>query len=329
MTDQKEIILNSYQDLIYKEFGNNPDGIENLKADASERTLYRIKINSKSVIGVYNENKKENEAFINFTKSFIELGFNVPEILRVSEDHLFYLEEDLGDTTLFSLLSSDPAELHSGYYKQALTDLARFQFEAKDKLDFNYCYQTKEFNIKVIESDLNRFFNYFSKTNYGINIDRKILQNIIEYSEEILRSVRSDFFMYRDFQPRNIMVKENMFYYIDYQSGRKGPLQYDPASFLYSGSININQTEREVLLDFYINEMNKYIKLSRDEFMEHFYFFVFIRLLQIVGSYSLLFTKRNDKFALNKIPAALEKLKNLKGKTGSKIIDNCIAVLTA
>lgn len=329
MAYKREIVLNTLHELIYKEFGKDPDGIKNLKADASERKIFRINIDGKSLIGIYNDNIKENLAFIRFTGTFIDLGFNVPEIVRVSDDNLFYLEEDLGDTTLFSLISDSPASLHLNYYKQALSDLARFQVEAKDKIDFNYCYQTKEFNIKAIESDLAKFSDYYSRTVNGTIIDEVFFRYIIEISDIVLRSVRNDFFLYRDFQPRNIMIKDNRFYYIDYQSGRKGPLHYDLASFLYSGSINVTENERNILMNHYLNELNNYVSIDKDEFIRDYYLFVFLRLLQMLGSYSYLNVLRNDEEVLKKIPKALINMKTLEDKIDNKRINRFITELTS
>ncbi|MBK8550316.1 MAG: phosphotransferase [Ignavibacteria bacterium] len=300
-----------------------------LKADASERKIFRINIDGKSLIGIYNDNIKENLAFIKFTETFIDLGFNVPEIVRVSDDNLFYLEKDLGDTTLFNLITGSPVAQHLSYYKQALTDLVKFQIEAKDKLDYSFCYQTNEFNVEVIESDLGKFSDYYLMTTIEKNFDNEFYRYIIEISENILKRVRNDFFLYRDFQPRNIMIKDNRLYYIDYQSGRKGPLHYDLASFLYSGSINISEEDRKILMTHYLSELNNYVNVDKEEFIRYYYFFVFLRLLQMLGSYSYLNVKRNDGNVLKKIPKALANMKTLEDKIDDKKLKKFITELTS
>lgn len=327
MSYQREIILNSFQELVHKKFGKNLEKVKDLKADASDRKIYRLYVDGKSLIGIYNENKKENLAFINFTKTFIDLGFNVPEILAVSEDNLFYIEEDLGDTTLFKLLSNAEIKNSTDYYKQSLSDLIRFQVEAKDKIDYSFCYQTKDFNIEVIKDDTGKFNDYFTPVFIGEKLDSKIIEFILNLTTGVFSKVRNDFFLYRDFQPRNIMVKDNIFYYIDYQSGRKGPLQYDAASFLYSGSINISEDERNTLLNYYTDELNKYVVYDKEEFKYYFYFFAFLRLLQILGSYAYLHEKRNDTDVLKKIPKALKNLKSLTDKIENPELRNFVEKL--
>ena len=124
--------------------------------------------------------------------------------------------------------------------------------------------------------------------------------------------------MYRDFQPRNILVKNDKLFYIDYQSGRKGPLQYDVASLLYSGSHNLNEKEKYYLLDKYIKRLRRKIKFDKKEFLNHYYYFVMIRLLQVLGSYGLLYYKTDNIYYIKKIMKAITNLKSIL----SKIKDN-------
>jgi aminoglycoside/choline kinase family phosphotransferase len=327
---EKEKILNAFQKLIHGKFGQGLDDAAELKADASERKIYRLFIEGKTLVGVYNDNIKENLAFINFTKTFIELGLNVPEILIVSEDNLFYIEEDLGDDTLFKLMSSIAGKKKLfGYYKLALADLIRFQTESKDKIDYNYCYHTKDYDCEVIDSDFKKFNQYFSKTFLNTTLEQSLVEYILTVSDKVISNVRNNFFLYRDFQPRNIMIKENRLYYIDYQSGRKGPLQYDVASFLYSGSIRLDEDERNSLLDYYISELNKYITYDEKEFKHYFYFFVFLRLVQVLGSYAYLYKTRKDKSVIKKISKALINLKSIEVKIQNSEIKNLIVELTS
>jgi len=329
MSLRKEIILNTFQELIFKETGKSLDKIVNLKADASDRKIYRLFYDDKSIIGIFNENKKENLAFINFTETFTKLGLNVPQILSVSDDDLFYIEEDLGDMTLFNYTTSYLNEDHSDLYKRSLSDLIKFQISAKDKVDYGYCYQTMKFDRKVIESDLNKFDVYSNSLHLKTDFDQAVRESILDHSVDILRKANNDFFLYRDFQPRNIMLRSNTLYYIDYQSGRKGPLQYDVASFLYSGSIDLSNEERYELLDHYLSELGKQISFDKEEFLNDFYFFAFIRLLQMLGSYSYLSVKKNDGNILKKIPKALLNIKSLSGKIDNNEINSYINNLTS
>ena len=314
MSYQREIILNSFQELVNRTFGKDLERIEDLKADASDRKIYRLYVNGKSLIGIYNDNKKENMAFVNFTNTFIGLGFNVPAIMNVSDDYLFYIEKDLGDLTLFKFLSNADKDSSAAYCKHSLADLIRFQVEARDRIDYSYCYQTGDFNIEVVRSDIEKFNDYFAPKFTGERLDEGTINTVLENAGRIITEVHGDFFLYRDFQTRNIMLKDNLLYYIDYQSGRRGPLQYDIASFLYSGSIDLSEDERKYLLDYYVNELNKYITYDKKEFENYFYYFAFLRLLQILGSYAIQNEKKKDVDVLKKIPKALFNLLSLKNK---------------
>ncbi|HMS33509.1 MAG TPA: phosphotransferase [Ignavibacteria bacterium] len=327
MSYRNEYIINTLRELIFKQTGNSIDKIENLKADASDRKIYRLFTNGKTFIGIFNENEKENLAFINFTGSFIKMGLNVPEIFSVSGDNLFYIEEDLGDVTLYKFTSEPSDDNHIGLYKKCLSDLLDFQIKAKENINYSYCYQTREFDLEVIDSDLAKFDEYFKRIVPENGSGESIRSAVLVHSEEVMLKLRKDFFLYRDFQPRNIMVKDKTLYYIDYQSGRRGPLQYDLASFLYSGSINISDVEREKLLEHYIYELEKYFSVVREEFISDFYFLAFLRILQMLGSYSYLSVKKNDSEVLKKIPKALKNLNSLIYKIDNGKINNYIVKL--
>ncbi|HMQ68212.1 MAG TPA: phosphotransferase [Ignavibacteria bacterium] len=314
MSIRREIILNTFQELCFNNFGNGIDNISNLKADASERKIYRISSGNNTYIGIFNENPDENNAFINFSRSFRNSNFNVPEIYAVSEDKLFYIEEDLGNSTLFKHIISDESEDFMALYKRSLSDLIRFQITGKDIIDFNDCYQTEFFDESVIRSDLYKFNEFYTNIFLNNSLDGIIIEDIIRVSSGILSDADCSYFLYRDFQPRNIMLKNDDLYYIDYQSGRKGPLHYDLASFLYSGSIKITEDQRKILLDHYLDEIQIYVKTDKDKFITDFYFFVFLRLIQMLGSYAYLYKKRNDKGVLKKIAGALNNLKSIRGK---------------
>lgn len=328
MSYKREMILNTFQELTFKKFGTHLEKINELGADASERKIYRLFSNGESVIGIYNENQKENIAFINFTQTFLKLGFNVPVIIGISDDNLCYIEEDLGDLTLFKYSTSEQNKNLFEYYKQALSDLIRFQVEAKDKIDYDLCCETKMFDSETIKLDIEEFNQYFVKTFLKDGFDDAVIKSILLTPLAVVARAKDEFFLYRDFQPRNIMLKDGQLYYIDYQSARKGPLQYDLASFLYSGSIFINEDERNELLHHYTEELSKYITFDVQEFKYYFYYFVFLRLIQVLGTYAYLYKTRNDHEILNKIPKAMVNLKSLVIKIDDKSIKDFIVTLT-
>ncbi|MEO6696265.1 MAG: phosphotransferase [Ignavibacteria bacterium] len=320
MSYKREIILNNFQELFFNKFGTNLDSIIELKADASERKIYRLFTNGNSFIGIYNNNIKENIAFINFTNTFVRLGFNVPIIINISGDNLYYIEDDLGDMTLFKF-SAESAKIDlNNYYKKALADLIKFQVNAKEEIDYSYCYQTKAFNPEVLMYDFKKFNEYFNNIFLKNKLDDEVINNTFLDLAAIISKAENHFFLYRDFQPRNIMIKNNELYYIDYQSGRRGPLQYDVASFLYSGSISLIDEERNALIDYYLKEINKIMKCAEDEFRYYFYYFAFARIIQVLGAYGYQYKTRNDNEMIKKIYKAVNNLKSLE----NKIVDHDI-----
>ena len=318
-----EIMLTSFQRLFFSKFNINPEDIVPIKEGASRRRIFRITGGDVSCIGIYNENTRENLAFVEFTRAFRNYGLNVPEIYNVSEDLQFYIQEDLGDITLYDLngqvKNSDLLRL----YEKALTELLKFQILIKDNLDYDLCYETKVFDKFQLGADMAKFDNYYLKQ-FGIVIDEKLTESaILKISREFL-SEDNSFFTYRDFQPRNIMIKNDEMYFIDYQSGRKGPLLYDLASFLYSGSISLNETGREYLLNFYLEKLSDYIIFSRKIMKDRFYYIALSRILQILGSYGFTFKAKNDNKVLTKIPKALSNLSQISSKIKDRDVNNFI-----
>lgn len=329
MSHKKEITFNTFKQLVNESFGSNIERTMELKADASERKIYRIFCDGKTCIGVYNESTGENRAFVSFSRTFRKLNFRVPEIINVSSDELFYIEEDLGDMTLYgySVLTDSGKSLFE-YYKSALCDLPDFQIRAKDEIDYGYCYQTKLFDEIVLESDVQKFMSYFLKQFGKCKLKDADVIKISKELSGIISKTPNGFFLYRDFQPRNIMIKNGLLYYIDYQSGRKGPLQYDVASFLYSGSIRLSEAERVLLLEHYLKIIYDYIKYDPDEFRHSFYYFVFARLLQVLGSYAYIYEKRSDERMIAKISGAIDKMEGIKIYIESREIKKFIEELT-
>lgn len=308
-----ENMLTTFRELFYSRFKIEPENISSVREGASKRQIFRISSGEISCIGIYNENIKENIAFIEFTKTFQSYGLKVPEIYGVSEDLQYYIEEDLGDVTLYSLSGTIKNSDILRMYERALTDLLRFQIEMKDKINYDLCYETPVFDKIQLGADLAKFDNYYLQQ-FGIVIDDRLTETaLLTVSKEFL-SEDNKFFTYRDFQPRNVMIKDNELYYIDYQSGRKGPLLYDLVSFLFSGSITLNEQGREYLLNYYLKNLSDYVFFSRKIMKDRFYYFAIARILQILGSYGYTFREKRDNTILSKIPKALNNLKSVSGK---------------
>jgi aminoglycoside/choline kinase family phosphotransferase len=281
----------------------------------SYRKYYRIKGKTKHCLGVENADKKENLAFADYTRQFENLGLNVPKILAENLDENQYLIEDLGDETLFSYLEKYRTD--KGFdehlielYKKTIKQLLEFQVKAGKIVDDSKAPQNKAFDKQSMLFDLNYFKYYFLKL-AKISFDEQALQNDFETFADFLLTAPSEYFMFRDFQSRNIMLHDGKLYFIDYQGGRKGALQYDLASLLYQAKAHIPPKIREQLLDFYISELRKYQDVDEVLFKKQYYGFVLIRILQTLGAYGFRgFYEKKEHF-VRSIPFAVDNLEYL------------------
>ena len=314
--------------IFYKQYREKPKKSIELKGGVSGRRVYRIISDNNSCIGVFHTYLMENKAFINFTETFKKLGLRVPEIISVDKSLKFYLLEDLGDVSLKDISFSNKLYLteKEKLYKLALSDLLAFQILGKEHINFNYCYESKNFDKHQIFFDIKRFQTFFIQQileKFDTNID---LTNFYSVLWEKIRHRRDKYFMYRDFQPRNILVKDQALYYIDYQAGRHGPREYDLASFLYSSSIMLTQKEREKLLEYYITLLEETNGINRKNFISNFYIYAIIRLIQVIGSYGYTFYALKNIERLNAIPSALKKIRTI--RTGLSRIDNYLDIIS-
>jgi aminoglycoside/choline kinase family phosphotransferase len=299
--------------LIAQKINPNFVRIEKLPQSGSHRQYFRISANNESIIGVYNQDVKENNAFFSFTRFFISQNINVPKIITIDETQQFYLLTDLGDETLYSFLTAH-REDHKidktvvAYYKKVLQQLPLLQLCGKKGIDFSVCYPRFAFDKQSMLWDLNYFKYYFLKL-ANIPFDEQLLEDDFHSFIAFLLETDHDYFMFRDFQSRNIMLYQNEPYFIDYQGGRKGALQYDIASLLYDGKADLPSELREELLQFYLNELAQYTSINTEKFCKYYYGFVLIRILQALGTYGFRgYYEKKSHFLLS-IPFAIKNLK--------------------
>lgn len=284
-----------------------------LPAAASDRRYLRMQNENRSIIGAHNPKTKENISFLAFTKHFHEKGINVPTLLAERLDQNIYLLEDLGDTTLLQMLTS---ARHGEYvpenivnlYKTAVQDLAQLQILGHEGLNYELCSESEEFDKRAMRFDLNAFQFHFLKMvgmTYDIERLERDFTRLVNY---LTKEKENNYFMYRDFQSRNIMIKNDIPYYIDYQSGRRGPLQYDLASLLYQAKANLPQPIREQLTDTYIEAVSELVAIDKAAFRQSFYGFVLLRTMQVLSTYGYRgFYQRKTHF-LTSIPFAINNL---------------------
>jgi aminoglycoside/choline kinase family phosphotransferase len=295
--------------------GKEPKKIEKMPAHGSYRTYYRLYGTNKTAIGAHNTDKAENEAFLNFSKHFFKSNLPVPKIYGEDVENDIYLEQDLGDETLFSFLSKEReingfSENIVNVYERVIENLPNFQIVAAKNLDYSVCYPRNSFDKQSMMWDLNYFKYYFLKL-AKIPFDEQKLEDDFQLFSDFLLKAGRDYFLYRDFQSRNIMLLNGEPYFIDYQGGRKGALQYDIASLLYDAKADIPKEVRMHLLEKYIEVASQYTQINRQTFLEFYYGYVYVRIMQALGAYGFRgFYERKSHF-LKSVPYAIKNLEDL------------------
>ena len=305
-------MIDVLKNLFKQRFGVTVERVQPLQGElgASGRKIIRLSGGAFSAIGILYNMREENVAFLEFSKHFRSLGLPVPEIYGEDLNQGAYLEEDFGNTTLFEFLSANrtgsgisPTVVEA--YSKVVALLPRFQIEAGRDINYNASYPRAEFDAQSIAWDLNYFKYYFLKL-AGVPFNEQLLEDDFKRLTTFLLSARSDFFLYRDFQSRNIMLRDGQPFFLDYQGGRKGALQYDIASLLFDAKADLPQALRQELLDLYIERAGDLIALERLAFMRHYYAYVYIRMMQAMGAYGFRgFYERKSHF-LQSVPYALK-----------------------
>jgi len=279
----------------------------------SGRKIIRLASENASAVGILYGVREENVAFLEFSNHFRGHGLPVPEIYAEDLSQGAYLEEDLGDTTLFEFLSKNrsgdviaPKAVEA--YGKVVEVLPRFQIEAGRDLNYKVCYPIGSFDRQSIAWDLNYFKYYFLRL-AGIPFNEQELEDDFVHLTDFLLSADRDYFLYRDFQSRNVMLREGQPFFVDYQGGRKGALQYDIASLLFDAKADLPPQLRQALLDRYLEKLADFIPTNRESFMRHYYAYVYVRIMQALGAYGFRgFYERKTHF-LQSVPYALKNLR--------------------
>ena len=293
-----------------------------LTASGSNRRYYRIESEDKttSLIGVQGTSRDENHAFLYMAEHFMKKGLNVPKVLAVSDDEMNYVQQDLGNVLLFDYIAEGRktgvfSAREKEMLRKTMRGLARFQVVGAEEFDFNQCYPQPEFNLRSILWDLNYFKYCFLKAT-GLDFQEDRLENEFERLAYILLQNRMNAFMYRDFQSRNVMVCKDtdgneVPYFIDFQGGRRGPVFYDVASFLWQAKANYHPDLREELVEVYLEELQKYMPVDRELFYDTLKHFVLFRTMQVLGAYGFRGYFEKKPHFLQSIPFAIDNLRHL------------------
>ncbi|MCR5013910.1 MAG: phosphotransferase [Bacteroidales bacterium] len=293
--------------------GLTPLDIKSIAESGSARRYYRVVTAGRTLIGTYNANVEENEAFFYLSAHFGALGLPVPTLLAVSESRECYLQTDHGDQTLFhhvqqALSRGRYDEDTIALFRQVLEQLVLFQIEGHRGLDYGKVYPVPCFDASAVTDDLDYFKYYFVKPHAEIVFNENRLKAEFSRLSTFLAQAPNDFFMYRDFQSRNVMVDHGKPYFIDYQGGRRGPLQYDVISLLFQVKAQMPQSLRDELLEHYKAVLSEHVDLQRLEFDRYYPYFVHLRLMQVLGAYGFRGLIQKKSHFLESIPYALKEL---------------------
>ncbi|UCG89176.1 MAG: phosphotransferase [Gemmatimonadota bacterium] len=285
----KERLIGLFED----RFGHRPEVILEMAADGSTRQYFRLMWgDEETAVGAIGPDREENRAFLAFARAFAELGLPVPEIYGEDREAGVWLEEDLGDTTLFNVLAAVRVECGEDefppeaeqLFRKALSILPRFQVLGHEVIDYRVAYPRQAFDKQSIRWDLNYFkYNFLKLAHIPFNEQR--LEEDFGRLTETLLEADADYFLYRDFQSRNIMIRAAEPWFIDFQGGRRGALHYDVASLLYDAKANVPQPVRDRLLEYYLDALSEYVTVDRALFRDQYAGFVLVRSMQAMGAF--------------------------------------------
>ena len=304
--------------LFREHFGADPEAVLEMAGDGSSRQYHRIRGPGEiTAIGAVGPDREENRAFLSFSDSLRQAGLPVPEIYASDESAGVWLEEDLGDTTLFDALEEARTRGADGFpeslvpvYERVLEWLPRFQVEGHRTIDYSVAYPRAAFDRQSILWDLNYFKYHFLKLAH-IPFSEARLETDFRRLASFLLKADTDHFLYRDFQSRNVMLRGSEPWFIDYQGGRRGALQYDVASLLYDAKADLPDALREQLLEHYLDNLSDHVPVDRESFVELYRGYVVVRILQALGAYGYRgFFERKPRF-LRSVPYAAANLERI------------------
>ena len=306
--------MNRLKELYKQVTGQEPESVDEMPSSGSNRRYFRLR-GPQSLIGVIGTCRQENEAFIYLDKHFEKKGLPVPHVLAVADDGMAYLQTDLGDTLLFAAIEKGRKTHAFSPEEKALLIktmqlLPDVQFKGAVGMDWSKCYPASQFDVRSIMWDLNYFKYCFLKAT-GLDFDEARLEDDFQALAQVLMRSQSSTFMYRDFQSRNVMIKDGEPYLIDFQGGRRGPFYYDVASFLWQAKAGFPPSLRQELLGYYIKALRKYKPVDDTYFHEQLRHFVLFRIMQVLGAYGFRGYFEKKPHFMQSVPYAIANLRQL------------------
>lgn len=295
---------------LYQEWAGCPaDSSVLMPLSGSARRYYRISGGGGTVVGCIGTSLAENRAFLAIAGRFVDAGLHAPHIYGVSGDGMAYIQEDLGDGQLFELLK--PAVADASYSEEQLdwlhdtmSLLPAVQFKVGEGLDWDVCFPDREFNFRMVSFDLNYFKYDFLKLT-GLEFNEILLQDDFDRLIGDSLDFTGDTFMYRDFQARNIIIRDGEPCFIDFQGGRRGPVQYDLASFLWNAGTRFPAGLRRELEASYIRSLSNFVEVDEEDFYRRYRLLTLVRLLQEAGAYGFRGIVERKQLFIDCIPSLL------------------------
>jgi len=289
--------------------------VTELPASGSNRRYFRLQGGNISLIGAIGTNLQENHSFIYLAKHFREKGLRVPAVLAVSEDGSAYIQEDLGDQILFGMVAQGResglySDMETNLLRRTIEQLPRLQFLGAKGLDWKNCYPQESFDARMIDFDLNYFKYCFLKAT-GLEFNEIQLQEDFEKFKADLLQDDDNTFLYRDFQARNVMIKDGEPWFIDFQGGRRGPIYYDVASFIWQARSRFPEDLKQDLIRCYLRALQQFKQVDEEEFRSRLRLFVLFRTLQVLGAYGFRGYFEKKPHFLASVPFALSNLRKL------------------
>ena len=297
--------------------GSDPVSVTELNSSGSNRRYFRLTGKSGiTLVGVIGLNLKGNQAFCGLSRHFLEKGIKVPRVLAVSDDGMSYIQEDLGDDLLYTVVaqgreSGEYSSYERSILRRTVEMLPKIQFKGAEDLDYSICFPEPAFNGRMVMFDLNYFKYCFLKAT-GLEFDEVRLQDDFEKLHDDLLRDDSNTFMYRDFQARNVMIKDGEPYFIDFQGGRRGPIYYDVASFIWQARSRYPEDLKNELVETYLRSLRGYLPdVDETEFRERLRLFVLFRTLQVLGAYGFRGYFEKKPHFLASVPYAIDNLRRM------------------
>ena len=307
--------MNRLKELYKDRFSVEPELCAAMTGSASNRKYYRLSGAGNSCIGVVGTDARENEAFLEIAGHFRDKGINVPEVYAVSEDRLVYIQEDLGDDILFDMYRraqrcGEGVEKVESLLCRTMSLLPKMQFDGAEGFDFSVCYPQPQFDSRMVLFDLNYFKYCFLKPS-GLGFNEILLQDEFERFADSLTVEEDGTFMHRDFNARNVMICGDEPYFVDFQGGRRGPVYYDVASFVWHARAGYPDATKQRMLDSYLESLAAYCPVDRKVFVQTLDLFILFRLLQVLGAYGFRGLVEHKANFVTSIPAAISELRDM------------------